>query len=372
MANLGRLRFVMKSVAGLALPNVSVEVRRQGAQAFGNQSGSPLTVDAVNGVLVGDDLAVNAASSPTRTVSAITATTITCGVGFSVSDDDRLTIVTAGGLPTLYEDAVGNTSRANPMTTDANGVAECYALGGMYDVLFSGGGVTTTLQTDVATESAESTRSNVYTTGSAVAYKQDTLRSLAAGDSHTVLSVAGSNVFVVKGDGEVQAGVAGATHSLTGTLTVSSTITGTTTVVGTTGVTATTGDVQATAGNLLGKRTHLQKGTTLVAGTHFTFSAGWGDTAALVLNDAGNEYDSRGMFAITANGSGIAANPTVTLTYADGTYTTKPRMVTCRTNSVAPTTGFWIVNAAETTATWVFVGTPVAGTQYGCVWNMIG
>lgn len=362
MANLGRLRITVLDTLGNAISGASVEVRRQGATCNGAQSGSPLTVDAVNGIVATDEI-VQGTGTTQRTVSAVTATTVTCGAGFTVSDDERLSIVS--GLPSLYVDAQSNEAASNPLTTNSRGMAECYVLGGFYDVHVSGGGATTTLYQDVATERSDSDRSNAFTTGSLVVLKHDTLRAMAAGDKLLELANAGTTEFTIAGDGEIVAGTAGATHSLTGSLAVSTTLTAGT------GVTSTTGDIQATAGILKGRRIHGNLGTALVAGD-FSLSAGWGSTASLALNDAGNEFDSRGMVGITANGAGVAANPSVTLTFKDGAFPDKPRIVAMRTNSTAPSTGFWISNPTATDVRFDFIGLPVAGSEYGIVWITLG
>jgi hypothetical protein len=60
---------------------------------------------------------------------------------------------------------------------------------------------------------------------------------------------------------------------------------------------------------------------TLMTAEKITLSPGWG-SAARVTNVAGT--DSAFRFHITPNGTGIAANPTVTITYSDGTWTNLP------------------------------------------------
>lgn len=389
MASFGRLRLKLDKVDGngklVPASGASVEVRRQGASVSGAQSGTPLNLDAINGILVGDTIVRNASSSPTKVATAITATTIDLsGGGFvSVSDDDRLSIIS--GLPTLYVDAQGNETTPNPGTTDANGMFVAYSLGGLYDILTSGGGTTTTLHQDVGTEGAESLRSNAFTTGSLTVYSFDTLRSMAVGDTLLALKNAGTNEFRVQGDGEIIAGTAGATHNLTGTLTASSTITATAggivataggvtaTAGGVTatagGVTATTGNIEATAGDLVYRRHLATKGTALVGGD-WTPSAGWGDTA-IITSVTGK--DSRGRIQILCNGAGIGANPTLTLTFKDGAYAVAPQLVSSRGDIVAPAGGYWAGGIPTTTqAGWTFVGLPVAGNTYVLQYAVIG
>lgn len=100
-------------------------------------------------------------------------------------------------------------------------------------------------------------------------------------------------------------------------------------------------------------------GTLLVAGD-IALSAGWGSTAS-VSSIAGT--DQRTRFTITSAGSGQGANPTATLTFTDGTWTTAPFAVVSRNGgdqaSVLPT---WTTTA--TTLVITFPGTPSAGQTF--------
>lgn len=102
-------------------------------------------------------------------------------------------------------------------------------------------------------------------------------------------------------------------------------------------------------------------GTAHVAGD-YALSAGWGSTATVSAVAA---RDTGGRVSVTANGAGIGANPTVTLTFKDGTWTIAPALSLSRGDTVAPTTGFWALTTASATApVFTFVGTPVAGSVY--------
>lgn len=357
MAQLGKLVFGIKDSAGNALSGVSVEVRKQGAQVNGAHAGSntTFTVDDPGAIVATDNVRVNTGTVTTRSVSSVTGTTVVVGApGFDdLIDDDRLTDIT---LPTVYEDAVGNTSKTNALTTDAAGEAFCWVVGGKYDVLVSGGGATTKLYTDIAAVGGESRTSTIY---SGTAWKLDSVRALAAADLLLDVSTAGVNKFKVMGDGEVVAGAAGATHNLTGTLTTSTTIT------------ATAGNIQATAGDFDGRRLKMDNGTSLVIGD-FTLSAGWGTTAIISLSQV--SYDTRGVFSISANGAGIASDPTVKLIFKDGTYTVAPVTVIIRSQSTsAPTTAFWTQSVSSATQViWQFVGLPVSGNTYEASYIVIG
>jgi hypothetical protein len=100
-----------------------------------------------------------------------------------------------------------------------------------------------------------------------------------------------------------------------------------------------------------------------IASTDFALSAGWGDTAAKVLT-AGS-HDTAGRIGAQAGGSGIAADPTITLTFKDGAFGVAPRCVVSRGDAVAPAGGYWTLSSTATTAiTFKFVGTPVSGSSY--------
>ena|SRR2546422_1005964 len=129
---------------------------------------------------------------------------------------------------------------------------------------------------------------------------------------------------------------------------------------GTTGVTTADADTQV-------KRIKANRGTTL-AGGNFTLSASFGSSAA-VGSIAGT--DTRAQFTITSVGTGQSANPTITLTFADGTYTTSPFAIVTRNGgdqpSVLPT---W--STTGTTLAITFPGTPAAGETYTFAVQILG
>lgn len=395
MAQLGKLVFKIADSAGNALSGVSVEVRKQGAQVNGLHAGANtvFTVDDPGAIVAGDNVKVDT-GSVTRSVSSITATTVTVGgAGFSdVNDDSRLTDTT---LPTIYNDAIGNETKSNPLTTDAAGEAFCWVVGGKYDVLVSGGGATTKLYTDQAAAGGESKLSTIY---SGTAWQLDSLRALAATDEALVISENNdsADLFKVMGDGEIVAGAVGATHTLTGSLSVSTSISAatsmsaTTTITAGTGMTATTGNITASTGNVVSTAGNL----TAVAGevstlrmkaafgtaltnADFTLSAGWGATASCTF-PLGSAYDSRGSVRITSAGAGQAANPTVTLTFKNGAFSTGGWAVCQRGigsgagfGGDQPTVPFMVRDITGSTAvTFSFRGTPVAGESYD-LWYMV-
>lgn len=381
MASLGRIEVTVQDTTGAAKSGVAVEVRRQGAQISGAQGGSPYTVDAINGVVVGDTVVLNTSSSPLRNVSAISGTTVTTSGGDlgAVSDDDRISI--ASTLPTIYEDADGHTSIGNPMTTGSTGRAGCYITGGRYDVLLSGGGVATTLLQDQVAIGGETVISNIYTTGSAVAYQFDTLRTLVGGDKLVSFKHGGSEVFNLKPAGATVTGtlavsgtatVTGAS-TLTGAVTAQSTlaVTGATTLSGaatTTGITN-TGAISTTT-DYTGRRLLLNQGSTLT-GSDFAISGGWGATATVGLINRGidpDATDSTGIVVVTTAGGGYGANPTITLNFKDPDFVTAPIAIVQRALPIGASTdqlgaGIAVQSALDQwIATVVF--TPIGGQSY--------
>jgi hypothetical protein len=107
------------------------------------------------------------------------------------------------------------------------------------------------------------------------------------------------------------------------------------------------------------RRVRATIGTALVAGD-IALSAGWGSTASV---SAISGTDQRFRFTVTSAGTGQAANPTATLTFKDGTWTTAPYAVCSRNGgnqpAVLPT---WTTTA--TTLVLTFPGTPVAAETY--------
>src|SRR6266571_5280673 len=368
MAQLARLDIYVQDTAGNALNAASVEVRKQGAQI---QTGGPtsFTVDDPGAIIAGDNTRINATAFPTRAVSSVAATNVTVAAGgfAGTVDDDRITV--ASPLPTIYADAIGNDTKTNPLTTDSNGYAFCWILGGKYDALVSGTGITTKLLTDQVAAGGENVRSNVYPSGSANAFIQDTLRTLSTGDHLGNLKNAGSSKFSIRYDGSFASsgdgtqtssigsplqldGAVNMALSLTvansitttgagGTLTTSRgatiqaggiTVTGNSTIAGTltglSGLTSATGDIQATTGDVLMRRPKAGAGT------------------------------------------GQGPNPTAALTFKDGTYASGfgPGVVVCRGGGSQKGVAFLVQSVTNTVLTLEFNGTPVAPETYDFSW----
>jgi hypothetical protein len=93
---------------------------------------------------------------------------------------------------------------------------------------------------------------------------------------------------------------------------------------------------------------------------NFALSASWGSTATV---DTISGWDPAGKFRVNSAGVGQAANPTVTLTFTDGSFGVAPRAVVSRNGgnqpAVLPT---W--TTSSTTLVITFPGTPVAGESY--------
>jgi len=235
MAQLGLYRKVVLDSTGAPVSGASVEVRRQGATVNGDQgSVTTITVNDPGRIIAGDTVNYNADAGTNRSVGSVTETTVVLGglsIAASLSDDDRITVVTA--LPTLYNDAQGVETKSNPLTTDSNGAVYCYLPGGKYDVKVSGSGITTQLLADESVEGAEHIVSSLHpsATGTASAFIFDTARSLSAGDNVISVRHTGSEVAYIRKSGNFMAtgsatvggsGTFGGAVMLSSTLTVSS------------------------------------------------------------------------------------------------------------------------------------------------------
>jgi hypothetical protein len=110
----------------------------------------------------------------------------------------------------------------------------------------------------------------------------------------------------------------------------------------------------------------LGGGTALVAGD-FLLGAGWGNTAA-ISSLAGTDQAFR--LVVTPNGTGIAANPSITVTFHDGTWTTIPICQITSFNPSGPAPQWYISGSAN--ASTLIIGpnaqssfTPTAGIGVG-------
>lgn len=114
------------------------------------------------------------------------------------------------------------------------------------------------------------------------------------------------------------------------------------------------------------KRYTVDGGTTLVAGD-FALSAGWGTTASIAIS-LSTSKDAAAIVTVTSAGTGQAANPTLLLTFHDGTWTNVPACVLLQnggTDIFGDVTGVAVgVTAFATAYTWTWNGTPTAAKNY--------
>lgn len=106
-------------------------------------------------------------------------------------------------------------------------------------------------------------------------------------------------------------------------------------------------------------RLRANQGTSLTAGD-FAISSGWGNTATVT---AVTGTDSAWQATVTANGTGMTANPTLTLTFKDGAFASSPYTIT---KQVGGTGGPLPLFEASTTTTLTItaIGTPAAGQTF--------
>lgn len=107
------------------------------------------------------------------------------------------------------------------------------------------------------------------------------------------------------------------------------------------------------------------KASNIVAGD-IVLGAGWGSTATVTFNGAST--DTNPMFIITANGAGIAADPTAVFTYHDGLFSGGAALPNgiCQQVGGTGARSFFDVTSTTTTMTftWGRGATPVAGLTY--------
>lgn len=413
---LHKFEFYVINSSGLPVKNASVEVRRQGATVV---SGGP-TVFVVNnpgairhsgevGTPASDSVTAYKADGTVRDasilgVSAVSATGITvAGPGFTgVADDDRLSPTT--NLPTLYEDSEGAETKPNALTTNANGYAYCWAALAVCDALASGGDspegpITTRLLIDQAGSGGNIDVSNAWGSGSQVAGYFDTLRDLTTGDKLFSWRERGTERAYLDDTGKLfAAGLdvtgtldADGAGSIGGLLTALAglTLTGTFTMA-TAASKLVPGATSFTIRNNADSQDNFQivnagdatlfrdftmrrikgsRGTAHVAGD-WALNANWGATASVTPNNAN---DTRGDIRIACAGAGTGANPTCTLTFKDGTYTTAPTaIVVPGGNTTVLTECDWIVSTSATQMIVTFSGTPTAGRNYNFFYYIIG
>lgn len=110
------------------------------------------------------------------------------------------------------------------------------------------------------------------------------------------------------------------------------------------------------------KRVNVDSATTLVSGD-FSLSAGWGNTAALAITVTTSK-DQACCVTITTGGTGIAANPTLTLTFHDGTWTNVPVCIAHQTGGNDFISDITVTARSATAYTFQFNGTPTTAKTY--------
>lgn len=130
------------------------------------------------------------------------------------------------------------------------------------------------------------------------------------------------------------------------------------------------------SGIVTGQRFYAHSASLLVSGD-FALSAGWGTSPVLTI--VSGSHDQNGAFTVQAKAT-TAANPTVTLTFHDGTWTTPP-VVVCDRTDIAAATGtpsatvtnqFVPTTVSATQIVFTFNGQPVANSTYGCSFICMG
>lgn len=107
---------------------------------------------------------------------------------------------------------------------------------------------------------------------------------------------------------------------------------------------------------------------TALNGSHFVLSAGWGNTATVITVNGCR--DNRFEVQVTAGGSGIAANPTITLEFVDGAYLSSPQYSMRALNYTDKAAVVADLEAEAARLTITLYGTPVAGKIYKFVATM--
>lgn len=128
-----------------------------------------------------------------------------------------------------------------------------------------------------------------------------------------------------------------------------------------------TGASAATGGQIRVGRLVADQGTSL-ASADVSISAGWGATATKSITGT----DMNGLITIGAAGAGQVANPTVTVTYKDGSWPTSPRVQVH--NASGGTTGHIARVTSMSSSSFTFTAefTPVAGTSYTYTYTVHG
>jgi hypothetical protein len=118
-------------------------------------------------------------------------------------------------------------------------------------------------------------------------------------------------------------------------------------------------------------RMRANQGTALAV-TDFALGGNWGTSPSV---SAALGTDSLFLATVLSGGGAPGANPTITITFKDGTWGSQPICVPSRNDINAPVAATWSVDRASSSATAVaftFVGTPNTATSYNLVASCSG
>jgi len=390
MAHLGKIEVVVSDPAtGLPVSGATVEIRKQGGTVQGTTGPTTINVHSQGAMDVGDTVNIDGDTDvPVSLDTQPTATQITVGgVGLSplVNDITRVTVTIP--LQTIHNAEDGAETKANPLTTDANGLAFAYAPVGFYDVLVTRGGVKTLLVNVVAIGGSKFI-SNAFTAtdsgfawdtkrvpgGSSYLWKIAGVTKVsmdAAGTTLTVPALLATDAVAILGD----LTLASPADLIMGTA-ASRLIPGATSFAVRDNADARDNFLLIDAGDgtifrdFNMRRLEASQATALVVGD-VSISAGWGTTA--VVNAVAGK-DAHGGITINSAGTGQAANPTITVTFKDGVFAGAP-VVVCSPNpntTDLTVNDVWYGKSSTSTLEFTYGGTPVAGRSYIFQWICLG
>lgn len=262
MALFKRFEWVILNDLGEPVSGCSVEVRKQGATA--NASGQLTTVDVhhVGALIAGDTIVVDTNTSPTRTVVSVAGPTapqvVLSGIGHIVTNDvSRLSCNTP---ITVYNDVDGVETKTNALTTDANGLAFCYAPYDFVDAVVAltaagsaphGPASLKYIPDWPGTGAGTNNSSIIDSNAAATAYVDDTVRALTnAASKIRSFRVNGVEKAFIDKDGKLNAGSGGVTTSASIVTTGSGTITSAGLLMASNGFTVSSGTVTLPNGSL--------------------------------------------------------------------------------------------------------------------------
>jgi len=394
MAHLGKIEVVVSDPAtGLPVSGATVEIRKQGGTVQGTTGPTTINLHAQGALDVDDTLNVDADTLAVVTLlTQPTGTQITVsGVGFTPLVNDVSRITATLPLPSIFNAEDAGEVKANPLSTDANGLAFAFAPVGFYDVLVTRAGVKTLLTNVIAGAGADFV-SNIWGTGSATAFNFDTHRALAADDILVRFRDNGVTKVLINKDGGLTA--------VTGLFSGAATVVGNLNLVARLVMSATASQLTPGAtsfairdnanarDNLLildagdvtifrdlditrdanFRRIRLDKGTVLVSGD-FADETNMGTGATY----APTGTDAAGRATVTL-GTGLGAgNPEFRLTYTDGTYGDFANvMVTCHNTTTSDVVPIFASGGSTSVLFTIGDATPTDSHVYEIVWIGVG